>query len=52
MYDTRCYELAKLFLTDTDTKEWATERNISQLAQDIQDVIEDYIKYGRVEAVK
>lgn len=42
-YDTKCYELAKAFLTDVDTKEWATERHIDQLAQDIQDAIEGYI---------
>ncbi len=42
-YDTKCYELAKVFLTDVDTKEWATERHMTQLAQDIQDTIEGYI---------
>ena len=43
-FDTKCYDLAKVFLTDTDTREWATERHIVQLAQDIQDTIEDYIR--------
>jgi len=41
MYDPKCYELAKEFLEDEP--EMQTDDHRAELAQRIQDVIEDYI---------
>ena len=41
-YDKKCYELAKIFLSDAGCQE---EARIEQLAQDIQTCIEDYIEF-------
>lgn len=41
MYDVKCYELAKLFLSEAIPH--APEKIISNLAQEIQDCIEDFI---------
>lgn len=41
-YDSRCYDLAELFLSDTDKN---TEANRHELAQHIQTEIEDWIEY-------
>ncbi len=43
-YDTRCYDLAALFLSDHPTKN--TEANRDQLAALIQRTIEDDIEFG------
>jgi hypothetical protein len=41
MYDTKCYDLAEEFLSDTP--EHATIKNTNALAQMIQDTIEDFL---------
>lgn len=40
-YDSRCYELGRIFLGDEP--ELLTDENADELAQEIQDVIEDFI---------
>jgi hypothetical protein len=45
MYDSSCYELAELFLMDEP--ELANEANTKELAQAIQDAIEDFIENAR-----
>lgn len=42
-YDSRCYDLAALFLSDNPDKN--TEANRDELAQHIQDEIESWIEY-------
>ncbi len=42
-YDSRCYDLAALFLSDNPEKN--TEANRDELAQHIQTEIEDWIEY-------
>lgn len=42
-YDSRCYDLAALFLSDNSEKN--TEANRDELAQHIQTEIEDWIEY-------
>lgn len=43
-YDTRCYELAKVFLSDFEIPSQAKRDKLThQLAQDIQDSIEDFL---------
>ena len=42
-YDSRCYDLAALFLSDEPEKN--TEANRDELAQHIQTEIEDWIEY-------
>lgn len=42
-YDSRCYDLAVLFLSDSPEKD--TEANRDELAQHIQTEIEDWIEY-------
>lgn len=42
-YDSRCYDLAAVFLSDSHGKD--TEANRQQLAQHIQDEIEGTIEY-------
>lgn len=42
-YDSKCYELAEHFLSDTP--ELATERAKKELAQHIQDEIEGWLRY-------
>lgn len=44
-YDEKCYELARQFLLDEPGVN--TESNCRELAQDIQDAIEDFIDYAR-----
>jgi hypothetical protein len=43
-YDTRCYELAEAFLTDTP--DINNEKNRDELAQRIQQTAEDWIQYN------
>ena len=45
-YDQSCYDLAKSFLEDEETN-WWSEGNVKDLAQEIQDLIEDYIANNR-----
>lgn len=47
MYDEKCYDLAEYFLQDGDF----TEAVMQALAQQIQDVCEDFINYD-VELLK
>lgn len=42
MYDTKCYDLAQSFLSDEPAI--ATKGNAGELAQRIQDVIEEFIQ--------
>ena len=42
-YDMKCYELAAAFLADEDL-DLQSEANRSELAQIIQDAIEDYLE--------
>lgn len=48
MYDAKCYELAKSFLSD-EPEGINTSNNLEELSQRIQDEIEDFIseKKGR-----
>jgi hypothetical protein len=45
-YDIRCEDLARVFLS---IESWATDREVAELAQEIQDAIEDYIEGTRPE---
>jgi hypothetical protein len=40
-YDSRCFDLAELFLTDAG---WSSTRASEHLAQEIQDAIEAFIR--------
>jgi hypothetical protein len=42
MYDTKCYDLAKDFLDDSDKQPY-TEQQLADLAQTIQTAIEDWL---------
>ena len=42
-YDSKCYELAAAFLAEEDL-EMQSDANRSELAQRIQDVIEDFLR--------
>ena len=44
-YDSKCYDLAREFLDDEPGLN--TIDNAKELAQDIQDAIEDFIEYTR-----
>lgn len=44
-HDQKCYELAKAFASDSDTP--LTEAEISDLAENIQDAIEDWFEERR-----
>ena len=44
-YDSKCYQLAREFLDDEPGLN--TIENAKELAQDIQDAIEDFIDYAR-----
>jgi hypothetical protein len=43
MHDTKCHELAKSFLSDSEYPSINTEENVNQLAEDIQRTIEDFL---------
>lgn len=42
-YDPKCYDLADEFLDDFDTQKLHSHANADELAQRIQNVIEDFI---------
>ena len=44
-YDSKCYQLAREFLDDEPGLN--TIENAKELAQEIQDVIEDFVDYAR-----
>ena len=48
-FDVKCFDLAKLFLEDTpEFREMSIERqraHVNCLAQDVQNAIEDYIRW-------
>lgn len=48
-YDQKCYELAREFLQDVPGVN--SEKNCRELAQDIQDAIEDFLEYARQKRV-
>lgn len=43
-YDSRCYDLAEIFLED---EEWADKGTVQRLALEIQQCIEDFIENER-----
>lgn len=43
-YDAKCYDLAAIFLGDEPKLH--TEKNVQSLAQEIQDLIEDFMRCG------
>ena len=45
-YDSKVYELAEFFLEDSENARLVREKHKEQLAQIIQDRIEDYINDG------
>jgi hypothetical protein len=47
MYDSRCYDLAEVFLSDPDDKDINTDAHRHYLAQVIQTAIEDELVYMR-----
>ena len=47
-YDSRCYDLAEVFLSDPDDKDLNTDIYRHHLAQVIQKAIEDEIEYMRM----
>jgi hypothetical protein len=49
MYDSRCYDLAEVFLSDPDDKDLNTDVHRHHLAQVIQTAIEDEIQYMRAQ---
>jgi hypothetical protein len=49
-YDSRCYDLAEVFLSDPDDKDINTDVHRHQLAQVIQMAIEDEIQDMRTRA--
>jgi hypothetical protein len=46
-YDSRCYDLAEVFLSDPDDKDISTDAHKHHLAQVIQTAIEDELVYMR-----
>lgn len=51
-YDVKCYELAHTFISDVESDAWMRNRASEDLAQQIQDVIENFIEYDLVEMRK
>lgn len=49
-YDTKCHDLAHAFLADTDTQDINSEANTHELAQRIQDTIEEFIEEKKADA--
>jgi hypothetical protein len=51
-YDSRCYDLAEVFLSDPDDKNINTDAHKHYLAQVIQTAIEDGIEYMRTHKIE
>jgi hypothetical protein len=51
-YDSRCYDLAEVFLSDPDDKDINTDVHRHHLAQVIQAAIEIEIEYMRTHKIK
>lgn len=47
-YDSKCYDLAESFMEDENVKPEDREAILSNLAQDIQEAIEDFITFDLV----